>query len=316
LSSQAAGHFLAVNNYCPAVLNASKYRTLKPYLVDANGSLYTFDIYAGYSNGGQGDYMQIMSGISSSEAQAVQQYRISSSPFALPLQNGGSYAFKFYDSNCQQIFATNYSIWANQITITLPTNQSQPVITLPNITTSCVLLNVTNTTENIKCTGTDTNDKVTAWNVTHFYVSGMAGWMPSQSHDINSSSFEYIFTNISSQNASRVVVSAYGPGFLISQPYDFNQASITQGLSLTARAFLTFLFLLVGLGISVGAEQGGAVSEEHLLSVTIMIMAVMLAFSYLLGVSTYLPMWAIVILLLLLIYVGLMVHRAESRGGF
>ena len=118
-STQASGFFLGLNNYCGVAFNNTP-RSFMPYLVDGNGSLYTFSILSGYGTGGVGDYMQIIAGVSKSTGIAVQQYLIQSSPFALALENGAPYSFKFYDSNCHFIYQTNVSIWGNPISISIP----------------------------------------------------------------------------------------------------------------------------------------------------------------------------------------------------
>jgi len=81
-----------------------------------------------------------------------------------------------------------------------------------------------------------------------------------------------------------------------------------------ARALLTLLFLLAGLGICVGVGQGGAISEEHMMSTTLMVEAMMLALTWLIGLSTFFPLWAIVIMVLFLVFLGIQAQRQEGGG--
>lgn len=313
LSSTAASHFLAINNYCPGIINSGSYRSFSPYLVDLNGSLYTFNIYSGYGNAGNGDFMQVQDGISTATAIMVQQFKIQSTPFALALENGGSYAFKFYDSNCNLIYATNFSVWGNPITISIPINQTVPKLQLPNITVLCTKTPITMNTMNVACSGNDRNNIITSWNLSVYNVSVASGWVFSQAHNVAASSFSYTFNSLSNVSATRVIATAIAPGG-IQYPYtfDFNTNSLQTGLGVFARAFLTLLFLLIGLGIGAAGESSGVIADNHMLSTTLMLEAFILALTYVIGLATFIPLAAVIILILFLIVIGVMVHRHED----
>jgi len=304
-----------INNYCPTSLNSSSYMTLSPYLIDANGSLYAVSISSGYSGGGIGDFIHVLDGISNASSIVVQQYKITQNPFALPLENGGSYAFKLLDGNCKFVYSTNFSVQGNPITIKIPINQSVPSIAIPNITASCQSTPTGNTIM-IACSGNDRNDIISLWNLTVYGISPLgSGWIPENSVQVSATEFTYDFFNRTDSNATRVIVTARGPGISLPYIFDFNTGVIQVGFSLVARAFITLLFMLCGLGIGVSADKAGAIGDEHLASTTIVMVDVMLVLSYLLGISTFIPLPGAIGLMIFLIFIAIMTHRHESGLG-
>ena len=314
LSSQANGHFLALNNYCPLTLNSTSHMTLKPYLVDLNGSLYTLNIYAGYGIGGSGDYMWVMDGVSNVSAVNVQQYKISSSPFAMALENGASYAFRFYNSQCKFITATNYSIWSNPININLPQNTTVPNIKTTNAIASCTKTPTAGNTMTVTCTGTDTQNLVTNWNIQYYNISTISGWTIFNSINATTASFSQSYPGLSNVSALQVRVTATGAGFAVPYTFEFNQGSVLGGVGLAGRVFLCIVMLLVGLGLGVAGANAGAIDAQHAPSTTCIIEAFMLAIMLITGISSFIPKYLQVILIVVLIYVAVMAHRAESTG--
>lgn len=312
--------FSTLNNYCPASVNTiSAYRTFSSYLAPASptGSLYTFSITSGYNNAGIGDFMQIESGTSNLSAIQVEQYKIVSSPgFALPLVNGGVYSFRFLGPNCNFIYATNYSVPSNPINIEIPINTSVPNFIIPNVSIACTQTVYPGNVANVLCTGDDYNNKIYSWRLQQYNVSVASGWIITNTIWINgTNSFTHLYISLSSLNAQKIVISGYAPfGFAVSYTFLLNQNTLQSGFGVLARGLITLLFLLVGLGIVFGAQQGGSISEQYLMSTTLIIEAFMLSLSYLLGVSTFIPAIGMIPLILFLIFIGIQAHMHESRG--
>lgn len=311
MSSTATNHFLGINNYCPVVENSITFSTYKPYLVDLNGSLYTYNIYSGYGTGGIGQFMQVLSGISSISAQLVQQYKINSNPFAQPLENGGSYQFRFLDQNCHLVYATNFSVWGNPITVSIPLNTTVPIITLPNVTAKCNPVASAMNTFNAVCSGSDTTNKVYLWTLT-LYNTTLNGWSAAQSNTVASSAFSYTFNGLAANTVYRVIAVATAPTGQQSFIFDFNTNAVGTGFGVAVRGFLVILFLLVGLGLSSVGENQGMISAQHAVSSTLMIEAFMLALAWLMGLATFIPLSLVSIAIIFLIAIGVMSHRYES----
>ena len=321
LSSSATSHFQAINNYCPTTLTSAQSSWLRPYLVDLNGSLYTFNIYQGYSNAGNNDYMWVMDGVNNATAINVQQFRVTGTPFALALENGGLYSFRFYNPNCGIISASNYSIWSNPISLNLPqANNTQSPIKTANVTTSCVKSFLTKNTMAVTCTGTDTQNLVSSWKVTLYNISSISGWTASNTFNESTASFSQTLSPLSNFSPTQVTVVWFGQGFSGSQSFQFNQNVIQSGLSTAARGFIILLFLLVGLGLGVAGASTGAIEQVHAPSTTIFIEALMIAllfFTGLLGNATspFIPNYIVIGILVLMMFVGIQSHHHESSGN-
>ncbi|MEM4065225.1 MAG: hypothetical protein QW582_03350, partial [Candidatus Micrarchaeaceae archaeon] len=89
----------AINSYCPSIVTTTP-TNYNIYTVNANGSLYTFTIYRGYSQTLTGTYMKVLGGTSQNNSVAMQTFKINSNPYSVPLVNGQPYAFAFF--NCTQ----------------------------------------------------------------------------------------------------------------------------------------------------------------------------------------------------------------------
>ena len=318
VSSQANGFFLAVNNYCTAIVQNGNYRTFQAYPVDANGSLYTISVYKGYATGAVGDFMQIWSGIGNASAKQVQQYRIAYNPFALALENGGSYSFRFLNSNCGLIYATNYTIWSNPITINLPQNLSTPTIQIPNATATCLTTAAAGNTVNVVCSGEDYKNLIKSWNLTLANTSSFSGYLTIESNTINGSSFSKTYTGLSKFDVYQVrIVAVQGdPTFQNAWTFSINGNFITQGFGIGADGFIAILFLLAGLGFGKMGTGEGGFAAGHQISLTLWIEAFMVFILWASGILTFIPVAGIVAMIGLLIIIGALSSRYEGGAYY
>ena len=86
------------------------------------------------------------------------------------------------------------------------------------------------------------------------------------------------------------------------------------GVGLAGRVFICIVMLLVGLGLGVAGANAGVIDAQHAPSTTCIIEAFMLAIMLITGISSFIPIYLQVILIVVLIYVAVMAHRAESTG--
>ena len=312
----ANSYYDAINNFCPAILNNGQYRTFYIYLADTNASLYTFNIYQGYATGALGDYMQMMQGISNTTSKQVQQFQISAVPFALPLENGGSYAFRFLNSQCSPFYSTNYTVWANPITITLPLNSSVPTINLPNVTVSCKPYPLTENIIKVECTGSDKNNLVSSWHVSVVNTSTFAGYSTVNSVIVNASTFSTTFYNLSNSSVYQVNVKAATPYSSQLFPFTINGAIIPQGFGIGADGFIAILFMLAGLGFGkLGSGEGGF-APGHTISLTLWIEAFIMVMLWLAGPLAFIPLAGLVAVVLMLVVVGAMANHYEGSSYY
>jgi hypothetical protein len=173
--STASSHFVTKNNFCPITIANASYTLYEPYLVDANGSLYTFNLYLGGGYGGTGFWMQTEKQVGGTYVQ-VNQFHIPSVPFANPLEsNGATYRFAFMDPTCTSLVYTSPSlIWTSPINIFLPVNITIPTIPKYNVTTACHTYIIGNNSF-INCKGIDHAGNVNNWNIVVYNITSILG---------------------------------------------------------------------------------------------------------------------------------------------
>lgn len=320
LSTTATGHVLAVNNYCGQTITSSQSRALTVYPVDTvNGTLFTFQISAGFGIPVIGKFIQIMDGVSNSTAIMVQQFLIGQTPFQLPLIQGNEYSFRIVNgTNCNVIFATNYSIPSNPVVITLAGQQVQ-IIQLPNGSVSCgISWSPVTKYSTATCNGIDKKSLVTKWQVQLYNASSLQGYKVINASNITGSLFTYNYFPLSNSSIYQVKITSFY-GKLTSDPsqtFSFNLNNlISSGYNNGTNGFITLLFMLVGLGGGKATQGEGSIL--HMMSNTCFIEALILFFCFAVGLTTFMGLPTTIILIVFLISIGIISMRAESglQGG-
>lgn len=206
-SATSASHYDAVNTYCPAAIPSGTYRNFPIYSVNANGSLYTFTAYSGYAPTPSGTFMEVIGGISNASAIYMQSFKLNSNPYSVPLQNGHSYAFKFF--NCTQtVYQTNFSVWGNPITLYLPQNTviNKYLIPAPNAT--CTAQPYGPNTLQIVCNGSDGLDFTNAWKIKLYNVTTPLSSYLISNALLMGTGFTWDYAPISNKSQYQVIVVA------------------------------------------------------------------------------------------------------------
>lgn len=314
----SAEHFAANNNFCPANVNATSWRSVFSYPVGfVNGTSVTVNINTGYGATPVGDYLQVYEGTNNQFSKMVQQVLIATQSFTIPLQLQGVYAFKVVNPNCQLIHSTNYTTWASPINLQVPINSSVPTLTIPNLTAECTEVPINSIYSNVHCTGTDRNNLVNSWVVEIYNTSGFAGWTLINKTVIAASGFSYTSNAINSTvplaaKVVAVVGTVYDPQYPFS--FSFNQFG-SNSLSISSDGLITLFFLLVGLGLGVGSGRATG-TYQYAISTTAFIEAFMIAICYLIGLSTGFGLGLNVGAILFLIFIGVIRYGYESQGFY
>lgn len=172
--SKASNFFQAINNFCPSTIANGSVQQYKPYLVDAGGQLYTFQVYQGSGFTPTGYYMLVQESNGASSPQ-VQSYQIESVPFGLPLEVGIQYKFLFENPSCTSVvYQTPLSVWVSPISITLPQNNTIPAVQTINANATCSeSFNAIAGVNSVTCTGVDPHNFVTSWTIKLFNVTSI-----------------------------------------------------------------------------------------------------------------------------------------------
>jgi hypothetical protein len=234
------------------------------------------------------------------------------------LENGGSYSFRFLNSNCGLIYSTNYTIWSNPITINLPQNLSTPTIQIPNATATCQTTPAAGNTVNVVCSGEDYKNLIKSWNLTLANTSSFSGYLTIESNAINGSSFSKTYTGLSKFDVYQVrIVGVQGdPTFQNAWTFSINGNFITQGFGIGADGFIAILFLLAGLGFGKMGTGEGGFSAGHQISLTLWIEAFMVFILWASGILTFIPVAGIVAMITLLIVIGALSSRYEGGAYY
>lgn len=173
-TSKASNFFQAINNYCPSTIANGAVQQYKPYLVDAGGQLYTFQVYQGSGFTPIGYYMLVQESNGASSPQ-VQSYQIESSPFGLPLEVGIQYKFLFENPSCTSVvYQTPLSVWVSPISITIPQNNTIPAVQTIDANATCSeSFNAVAGVNSVTCTGVDPHNFVTSWTIKLFNVTSV-----------------------------------------------------------------------------------------------------------------------------------------------
>jgi hypothetical protein len=313
--SQNATYFPAINNYCPGVVSYGNFRTLAIYLVLFNvGQSTTVNIQSGSTGSANGDYVQVLEGVSSTYATIVQQILISSSSFPIPLIVSGSYAFRILNSGCRQIAMTGFAPQTSPITLTVPTSGSINIPTVPstNATATCTLAyNYTVSNEMVICSGYDSTGLVNQWNATIYDAAGFDQYSIIASNTFYGSSFIWRYYPVP-KNAVDAKVIAYAggtsdPGYSWYFPLA-NTGSTNYNVPLDS--ILTLFFLIIG--IAIGKATGGEGGKTHQLSNTLFIEAFMIFILYAVGLTGWLGFDVNAGFAGFLVIVGLLTYRSEG----
>ncbi len=248
-------HYDAVNSFCPSTIAYGTFRNFNIYSANSNASLYTFSVYSGFQLIPAGTYMTVMSGITNSTAIAVQTVRIASNPFSVPLENGAPYAFHFF--NCSaSIYTTNFSVWGNPITITLPTSFKAPYYPVPSPNASCGEQPYVGNSMSIVCSGNDPLNYVDAWEITVYNHTSPLSRNILNKSILHGSSFAFTYqpvANSLSTGAQYQVVIIADVGNVIDPQFSvlswFSPTSFTVLPKVAANAWVAVLMVLSALAI-------------------------------------------------------------------
>ena len=187
-TSSAASHVSTVNNYFSNTINYGTWPTYDVYLPNiANSTPYSFYIYgcAGYANPG-GYIWTSSAGTTGGAPVTTQQYQYGTVPFTLYLQSSQSYAFSFWSALGSLILGQTQSVPSSPINVYLPCATTNVINTSPIINATCYGVVSTNS---LVCSGGDTQDYVTSWNIIVTYYPSLLSTQTLFSNVINGSSF-------------------------------------------------------------------------------------------------------------------------------
>lgn len=249
--SAASGHFDAINTFCSQNINFGTYRNFNIYSVNTNGSLYTFTVFKGYNPVPPGTFMEVFGGISQASSIQVQNFKINSNPYSVPLQNGQPYAFKFV--NCtSSIFETNFSVWGNPITLYLPNNFTGPVYQLPILNATCGEAPFGVNTLKIICNGTDLAAFTNAWKIKVYNVTTPLSSTLLNTSLLRGTSFTFTYKPVSPKAEYQVIIVA-DVGNVIDPQYTVLSYFTPQTLAflpqVVANGWLALLMILSAIAI-------------------------------------------------------------------
>jgi len=319
LGTSAPSHVLEVNNYCSSTISNSQFRSLYVYPVDnANGTYVVFNIYSGFNSNPVNQFIQVLKGINNLTATSVQQFRITQVPFQLPLIQGGDYAFRVLNgSNCNIIYATNFSIWTSPITLQLPNNLNVPHFKLGSPTATCTMaFNSILNTSVINCAASDPTNLVERWNVSVTNYTNIENIYPINAVNLTGSGITYTYYPLSAKSEYKTKVCAIEPSN--STPvtcFTFILNNIfTAGYNTAINGFLALLFYIVGAVAGIKGSEGLG-SNQHELSNTCFIEVLMTFFLWGTGLTSFLGTAVNAAIAIFLLIVGIVRFRNESIGG-
>jgi hypothetical protein len=154
------------DNWWANTVYANAVEPLNTYLPSlTNASQYTFTVYGcvGYASG---DMITSYRGAVGSQV-SVQSYLIPSRAFSMPLQNGYPYGFVIQSPYQKVLLTSSTGVWTYpSVTLYINCTNGVPMLEIPNVSVSCK-----STYNNIAgtilatCTGVDTQNMVTGWNI-------------------------------------------------------------------------------------------------------------------------------------------------------
>ncbi|MEM0148599.1 MAG: hypothetical protein QXY10_03325, partial [Candidatus Micrarchaeaceae archaeon] len=241
----------AINSYCPSIVGntPSNYNI---YTVNANGSLYTFTVYRGYSQTLTNTYMKVIGGVSQNNSILMQTFKINSNPYSVPLINGQPYAFNFF--NCTQgIYQTNFSVWGNPITIYLPLNISVPPYIMPNLHGACSTQPYASGESKIVCNASDPSGITTKWSLQVSNVTTLLSSAVLATQYFNGSSFNYTYAPIANTSEYHVVVLAYTgnaiyPTYTVLSYYNPMKYAVLPSIAANSWLALLMMFSAIAIG--------------------------------------------------------------------
>jgi hypothetical protein len=209
--SQTPNFFQAINNYCPTTLtSAPPTNTVSyaPYLVDANGSIYQFQVFTASGQPATNYYMITQENNGNKNTQ-VGSLKIGTSPFGYPLEAINiQYRFLFYNPSCGQlVYTTPLSVPISPIQITLPQNSSYNQVPIGNAIATCTSNPVAGNDIQITCSGVDSQNFITSWTTSIFTITTVYQIQRlNSSYNASGSSFSYTTNSITNTAQYRAVV--------------------------------------------------------------------------------------------------------------
>ncbi|MEM3245884.1 MAG: hypothetical protein QXN16_03900, partial [Candidatus Micrarchaeaceae archaeon] len=241
----------AINSYCPSIVTTTP-TNYNIYTVNANGSLYTFTIYRGYSQTLTGTYMKVLGGTSQNNSIAMQTFKINSNPYSVPLVNGQPYAFSFF--NCTQaIYQTDFSVWGNPITLYLPLNVSVPPYITPNLYGACSTEPYASGESKLVCTASDSSGLTKKWSLQLSNVTTLLSTYIITTQYFNGSSFNYTYAPIANASEYHVLILAYtgnalDPTYTVLSWYNLMKYAVLPSIAANAWLALLMMFSAIAIG--------------------------------------------------------------------
>lgn len=254
----------AINTFCPVIINNGQYRNYNIYAVNANGSLYTFTVYKGYSQTLTGTYMEVFGGVAQSSAIAMQSFKINSNPYSAPLENGQPYSFEFF--NCTKtIYQTNFSVWGNPVTLYMPQNASVPQYIAAQPIAACGTTAYAGNTLQIICNGTDPTNLTNSWQVKVYNVTTLLSTSLLATQNFSGKSFAYTFRPARNGSEYHVIVLACTaktcPDYTQTVLSYYNPLKFKVLPSVAANAWIAIFMVLVGIAIGSRSPAMGLLFE-------------------------------------------------------
>ena len=308
-------YFPSKNGYCSGFVGSTQVNKETIYMVSySRGQSTTITLLSNLNGAQNGWFLRVLSGLNSQSATIAQQYVIGTSSITLPLIAEGSYAFQWLNPACNVVNTTGFQTWPTSFNLQLPTNSSVPIITLPNTTASCSIVNGTRNNRTVSCSGDDKSGKVTQWNVAIYNASGFASLMEIHNATLNGSSFLYSYTSplIPEHNVKVIITYFYGTNYDPAGSYGLVlNKYLHPGFNGALDGLITLVFLLLGIGVGVGISEGSV----HALSNTVFIEALIVVFLYVVGITQAVGLFYNSIAVVFLIIVGIIGYKDEGNGG-
>lgn len=308
-------YFPSKNGYCSGFVGSTQVNKETIYMVSySRGQSTTITLLSNLNGAQNGWFLRVLSGLNSQSATIAQQYVIGTSSITLPLIAEGAYAFQWLNPACNVVNTTGFQTWPTSFNLQLPTNSSVPIITLPNTTASCSIVNGTGNNRTVSCSGDDKSGKVTQWNVAIYNASGFASLMEIHNATLNGSSFLYSYTSplIPEHNVKVIITYFYGTNYDPAGSYGLVlNKYLHPGFNGALDGLITLVFLLLGIGVGVGISEGSV----HALSNTVFIEALIVVFLYVVGITQAVGLFYNSIAVVFLIIVGIIGYKDEGNGG-
>jgi hypothetical protein len=205
VTGQVPNFYKAYNNFCPVLINSSRFGTFNQYYVDSSGQDVQYSVLQGSGYGAINYYMILQTEYNTTFTQ-VGSYKItSSSPFVYPTEIQNPYKFIFLTPGCKSVaYSTPSSLVANPYTITIPIIANVSILPAFNVSANCTTKNATA----IRCYSQGFTPNINFYKI---YVYNQAGAFAVQDTllknlTINGASFNTTITGLNTSNRLEVIV--------------------------------------------------------------------------------------------------------------